>query len=59
MAVIFISGSENEVETIGKGEGNNLHAFHHASYGIDHIEKYSSEKLFDENDMTFVNATGK
>ena len=24
-----------------------------------HIEKYSSEKLFDENDMTFLNATGK
>ena len=22
-----------------------------------HIEKYSSEKLFDENDMKFVNAT--
>ena len=24
-----------------------------------HIEKYNSEKLFDENDMTFLNATGK
>ena len=24
-----------------------------------HIEKYSSEKLFDENDITFLNATGK
>ena len=24
-----------------------------------HIEKYSSEKLFDENDMTFVNGAGK
>ena len=22
-----------------------------------HIEKYSNEKLFDENDMTFLNAT--
>ena len=26
---------------------------------VHHIEKYSSEKLFDENDMTFLNATGK
>ena len=26
---------------------------------VHHIEKYSSEKLFDENDMTFPNATGK
>ena len=25
---------------------------------VHHIEKYSSEKLFDENDMTFLNATG-
>ena len=24
-----------------------------------HIKKYSSEKLFEENDMTFLNATGK
>ena len=24
-----------------------------------HIEKYSSEKIFEENDMTFLNATGK
>ena len=24
-----------------------------------HIERYRSEKLFDENDMTFLNATGK
>ena len=24
-----------------------------------HIEKYSSKKLFDENDMTFLNATEK
>ena len=24
-----------------------------------HIEKYSSEKLFDENDTTFLIATGK
>ena len=24
-----------------------------------HIEKYSSEKLFNENDMTFLNATEK
>ena len=23
------------------------------------IEKYSSEKLFDENDMTFLKASGK
>ena len=26
---------------------------------VDHIEKYSGEKLFDENDMTFLNAIGK
>ena len=26
---------------------------------VHHIEKYSSEKLFDENDRTFLNATGK
>ena len=26
---------------------------------VHHIEKYISEKLFDENDMTFKNATGK
>ena len=26
---------------------------------VHHIEKYSSEKLFDENDMTFLSATGK
>ena len=26
---------------------------------VHHIEKYSSEKLFDENYMTFLNATGK
>ena len=26
---------------------------------VHHIEKYSSEKLFDENDMTFLNATRK
>ena len=26
---------------------------------VHHIKKYSSEKLFDENDMTFLNATGK
>ena len=26
---------------------------------VHHIEKYSSEKLFEENDMTFLNATGK
>ena len=24
-----------------------------------HIEEYSSEKLFDENDTTFLSATGK
>ena len=24
-----------------------------------HIEKYSSEKLFDENDIEFLNGTGK
>ena len=24
-----------------------------------HIEKYNSEKLFNENDMTSLNATGK
>ena len=24
-----------------------------------HIEKYSSERPFDENDMTFLNGTGK
>ena len=26
---------------------------------VRHIEMYSSEKLFDENDMTFFNAIGK
>ena len=26
---------------------------------VHHIEKYSSEKLFDENDITFLIATGK
>ena len=26
---------------------------------VHHIKKYSSEKLFDENYMTFLNATGK
>ena len=26
---------------------------------VHHIEKYSSEKLFDENDITFLNGTGK
>ena len=26
---------------------------------VHHIDKYSSEKLFDENDMTFLNATQK
>ena len=26
---------------------------------VHHIEKYSNEKLFNENDMTFLNATGK
>jgi len=26
---------------------------------IHHVEKYSSEKLYDENDMTFLNAAGK
>ena len=26
---------------------------------VHNIEKYGSEKLFDENDMTFVSATGK
>ena len=24
-----------------------------------HIEKYSSEKIFDENDMIFLSGTGK
>ena len=24
-----------------------------------HMQKYSSEKLFDENDMAFLNAIGK
>ena len=26
---------------------------------VHHIEKYSSEKLFNENDTTFFNDTGK
>ena len=26
---------------------------------VHHVEKYSSEKLFKENDMRFLNATGK
>ena len=26
---------------------------------VHHIEKYGSETLFNENDMTFLNATGK
>ena len=26
---------------------------------VHHIEKYGSEKLFDENDMLFFNAMGK
>ena len=26
---------------------------------VHYIEKYGSEKLFDENDMKFLNATGK
>ena len=26
---------------------------------VHHIEKYSNEKLFDENDMTFLIAIGK
>ena len=26
---------------------------------VHHIEKYSSEKLFDESDMTFLNVTEK
>ena len=26
---------------------------------VHHIEKNNNEKLFDENDMTFLNATGK
>ena len=26
---------------------------------VNHREKYNSEKLFDENDMTFLNTTGK
>ena len=26
---------------------------------VHHIEKYSSEKLFDENDMIFLNGAGK
>ena len=26
---------------------------------VHHIEKYFSEKLFDENDMIVLNATGK
>ena len=26
---------------------------------VHHIEKYSSEKIFNENDMKFLNATGK
>ena len=26
---------------------------------VHHIKRYNSEKLFSENDMTFLNATGK
>ena len=26
---------------------------------VHHIEKYSSEKLFNENDMTYLNVAGK
>ena len=26
---------------------------------VHHIERYSNEELFDENDMTFENAIGK
>ena len=26
---------------------------------VHHIEKYSSEKLFDKSDMIYLNATGK
>ena len=26
---------------------------------VHHIEKHSSDKLFDQNDMAFLNATGK
>ena len=39
-------------------EENILRVLHHASYGIPY-RKYSSEKPFDENDMIFLNGTGK
>ena len=58
-AVLFRSGSGNEVETNRRKVKGTFCACCIMRPMVHHIEKYSSEQLFDENDMTFLNGAGK